>query len=116
MSGVTVLNVIEKCDNYIWPFANVIFASAILIAALCFVLFLVFLAIDKPKAALSTFIVSCILFVGCYIWKDDVCKNTHELIQYEVTVSDEVKLDEFLKHYKIIDQRGKIFIVEEIKK
>lgn len=33
---------------------------------------------------------------------------------YKVTVSDEVPMTEFLEHYEIIDQEGKIFIVREV--
>lgn len=33
--------------------------------------------------------------------------------QYKVTVSDEVSMNEFYERYEIIDQKGKIYIVEE---
>jgi predicted ABC-type sugar transport system permease subunit len=33
--------------------------------------------------------------------------------QYKVTISDEVSMNEFLEHYEIIDQEGKIFTVRE---
>lgn len=33
---------------------------------------------------------------------------------YKVTISDEVPMNEFLEHYEIIDQEGKIFIVREV--
>lgn len=35
--------------------------------------------------------------------------------QYKVTISDDVSMNEFNDKYKIIDQEGKIFIVEERK-
>lgn len=35
--------------------------------------------------------------------------------QYKVTISDEVSMNEFIKHYEVIDQDGKIFIVTEKK-
>ena len=33
--------------------------------------------------------------------------------QYKITVSDEVPMNEFLGHYEIIDQEGKIYTVRE---
>lgn len=33
--------------------------------------------------------------------------------QYKVTISDEVKINEFLEKYEIIDQEGKIYTVRE---
>lgn len=33
---------------------------------------------------------------------------------YKVTISDEVPMNEFLEHYEIVDQEGKIFIVREV--
>lgn len=33
--------------------------------------------------------------------------------QYKVTISDEVSMNEFLEHYEIIDQGGKIYTVRE---
>jgi hypothetical protein len=33
--------------------------------------------------------------------------------QYKVTISDEVKMNEFYERYKVIDQEGKIYTVEE---
>ena len=33
--------------------------------------------------------------------------------RYKVTISDEVKMNEFYEKYKVIDQEGKIYTVEE---
>lgn len=33
--------------------------------------------------------------------------------QYQVTISDEVPMTEFIEHYEVIDQDGKIFTVRE---
>ena len=33
--------------------------------------------------------------------------------QYKVTISEEVTMAEFLEHYEVIDQDGKIFTVRE---
>lgn len=32
---------------------------------------------------------------------------------YKVTISDEVKMNDFLEKYEIIDQEGKIYVVRE---
>ena len=33
--------------------------------------------------------------------------------RYEVSITNEVSFNEFAQHYKIIDQRGEIYVVEE---
>ena len=33
---------------------------------------------------------------------------------YKITISDEVPMNDFLEHYEIVDQEGKIFIVREV--
>lgn len=33
--------------------------------------------------------------------------------QYKVTISDEVLMNDFLEHYEIVDQEGKIYTVRE---
>jgi hypothetical protein len=51
--------------------------------------------------------------VGCAMgFGVDGAPIEHET-QYKVTISDEVSMNEFLEHYEIIDQEGKIFTVRE---
>jgi hypothetical protein len=38
--------------------------------------------------------------------------TTHK-VQYKVTISDEVSMNEFLEKYEIIEQEGKIYTIEE---
>lgn len=38
-----------------------------------------------------------------------------DYIQYKVTISDEVSMNEFTEKYKILDQEGKIFTIREKK-
>lgn len=38
---------------------------------------------------------------------------TETTMQYEVIIDDSVSLTEFYEHYNVIEQRGKIFVVEE---
>lgn len=33
--------------------------------------------------------------------------------QYEVTIDENVKFNEFMEHYKVIEQHGQIYIIEE---
>lgn len=40
-------------------------------------------------------------------------KTTEYETRYKVTISDEVSMNEFLEHYEIIDQEGKIYTVRE---
>ena len=39
--------------------------------------------------------------------------NIIDHIEYQVTISDSVNLNEFLEHYEIIDQQGKIYTIKE---
>ena len=39
--------------------------------------------------------------------------NEEDVVRYEVTVSEEVNLTDFTERYKIIEQRGDIYVIEE---
>lgn len=81
-----------------------------------------------------TFIIGIISFVDSYDWTYMVLGGILGVIfgcivgvgaggifdapiayetQYKVTISDEVSMTEFLEHYEVIDQDGKIFTVRE---
>ncbi len=54
------------------------------------------------------------LFIGGFLC-GVTSKETDEIdyIKYQVTVSDEVSLNEFIDKYEILDQEGKIYTVKE---
>lgn len=39
--------------------------------------------------------------------------NETEITRYEVTISDEVNYNEFAEKYNVIEERGKILVIEE---
>lgn len=45
---------------------------------------------------------------ACPIDSDEI-----DYIEYKVTISDEVSMNEFLDYYEILDQEGKIYTVKE---
>lgn len=53
------------------------------------------------------------IVVGVCVLAGWVTNEPQYETQYKVTVSDEVSMNEFLEHYEIIDQEGKIYIVKE---
>jgi hypothetical protein len=54
---------------------------------------------------LTTLLTSILLWVANY--------DVPDVIQYEVTISEEVSLIEFNEKYEIIDQRGDIYVIQE---
>lgn len=40
-------------------------------------------------------------------------KNSVHHMEYKVTINDSVKMNDFLEHYEILDQEGKIYTVRE---
>ena len=52
------------------------------------------------------------MFFGLIYGFADAPQTAYET-QYKVAISDEVKMNEFLEKYEIIDQEGKIYTVRE---
>lgn len=54
------------------------------------------------------FVVGCLFGTPCVdLWAEKI-----EVEQYKVLITDEVKMNEFLEKYEIIDQEGKIYTVQ----
>lgn len=53
------------------------------------------------------------IFTGALFGAIFTAPTTETTMRYEVTVDDSVSLTEFYEHYKVIEQRGGIFVVEE---
>lgn len=54
-------------------------------------------------------VIPAIAFVGCIL-----TANKEETIQYQVLLSDNVVMSEFINNYTIIEQKGITFIVEAV--
>lgn len=101
MNGVTVLN--SYVTNGV-PIAILLFIGAVLIFVCCVRNF----AKDENACGVLLLILSLVVAgVGVFFWfiPSRTC--------YEVTINDEVTLKEFQECYKIINQRGDIYVVEE---
>lgn len=101
MEGVTILNTIMA-------------PSAIIVAIIGVVVLLLgifmYLKGDEKACGLAAMIMGVIMFTIFGIYSLEREKK----IQYEVIVDENVKFNEFMKHYKIIEQHGQIYIVEEL--
>ena len=60
--------------------------------------------------AIISSILSTILCLGIMGF---INKDATDTVRYEVTVSEEVNLTDFTERYKIIEQRGDIYVIEE---
>lgn len=104
MDGVTVLN--SYATNGI-PVAILLFIGAVLIFVCCVRDF----AKDENACGVLLLILSLVISgFGVFFWfvPSRTC--------YEVIINDDVTLKEFQERYKIIDQRGDIYVVEVLEK
>lgn len=103
MDGVTVLNIIECHGISSWWYV---------IPAIFLILLIVF-DIFECKLGSFIFLVCTIISLLILGYKDNTVPNGK--YQYEVVIDKgkEVSLVEFQEHYKIIEQRGQIYVVEE---
>ena len=61
-----------------------------------------------PAIISSVLSTAIVLGIAGYINKDAT-----DTVRYEVTISEEVNLTEFIERYEIIEQRGDIYVIEE---
>lgn len=113
MQGVTILNTVYSQKSA--AIALLLFAAFGL--AFSAVIFFVNLTSTPKNRSFTAGFLSVVLFlcsltvlaVGCIV-------NQEKDISYEVTVDDSVSLAEFYEHYEVINKRGDIWTVKEIKK
>jgi hypothetical protein len=114
MTGVEILAMEEVAVAFGWNIWGMLFGF-LLAAGICA---LVGLGVGVAEGAGNgwvTFISSALiggLIMGLAFGSIGGEPTIYET-QYKVTVSDEVPMNEFLKRYEIIDQKGKIYIVRE---
>lgn len=118
IDGVEILNetiVYGYSTNFNWEVFWILFGTAIVVATLFFI---ACWNGDEDWANafgvwIMVFIITGFLSVvaGFSAAKPDPDIIDH--IEYQVTISDSVNLNEFLEHYEIIDQQGKIYTIKE---
>lgn len=106
MAGVEILNQIEVVETQIGIGLGWVFLIGVAIFALIFVIS----GFDELGAIAGAIVGVCIAIVMVLATAEGVPTGEY---QYEVIVEDNVNLQEFYDHYDIIEQRGKIFVVEE---
>ena len=100
MDGVTILNTIPE-RSYPW-------VLIIIVLAINIIGFIIGCIKDKDGLkVISALFGTMMLILMC--WSP---LHVHPT-RYEVSITDEVSFNEFAQHYKIIDQRGEIYVVEE---
>ena len=100
MDGVTILNTMPE-RSFPW-------VVAIIVLAINIIGFIIGCIKDNDGLrGISALFGTIMLFLMC--WSPLHAHPT----RYEVSITDEVSFNEFTQHYKIIDQRGEIYVVEE---
>ena len=107
INGVEVLKIIEIKPHYL---GGTIFGLIVLILGILLVL--------KCKRIDDKFILSFfpIIFGGmclCLLLFAYIHKDRFEYNEYQVTISDEVKITEFNEKYEILDIDGEIYTIRE---
>lgn len=116
MSGVEILNQFEVVTKTVFSWKS-FWIGAILGAALAIVIILLVTASDFDW---STFGIMCAIFIpivgilfalfaGFLIAPTPVEYETH----YEVSITEEVNMKEFMDKYEILETRGSIYTVRE---
>ena len=103
MDGVTILNTLPANDLSIpfWISIGFIMVSSV-VAILSFI---------KEEDAML--VVSIGAFCMSLVITFVILPNAQHSDRYEVCITDDVSFNDFTQHYKIIDQRGEIYVVEE---
>ena len=109
MEGIEVLNEIKDVCIPTWCIVTII------IFLLIMILIGKFKKIETIRGVAVYFIsllvgFICILLTCCILGKNNI------YYRYEVTIDENVNKEEFSDKYKIIDKRGKIYVIEEKQK
>lgn len=121
MNGVTILNekVVHVLPSYLVWFALAVFVIGIISA---YILDKINLS-DIIEAILVAICYACILgliILMSYILMFTFIPNSEiatsdDYIEYQVTIDNDVKLNEFMNKYQIIEQKGKLYTIRENK-
>lgn len=119
MDGVTILNTVEKTVQVAGEFNAAAAGTALIISIIVVALIGFAIGYNEREVILGLILGALFglvlgIFIGAIfgsIFAEPPMIET--TTQYEVTLDDSVSMNEFTEHYKIIEQRGKIFVVEE---
>ena len=110
MDGITILNTIVVDECALWVFPTALSLGIVCIGA--FLLMLdtrggtdtICLGIISVLALIS---VCTIVLISQFRWR------TNERNQYECIIDDSVSINEVYENYNVIEQRGKIWVLED---
>jgi hypothetical protein len=110
MQGVEILNTTYKYASLIAP---TYILQLMLVCIIIGVIGILTIDYEKIQKIVIVFFVAgaigtIVSVIGAFIPTDRIADT-----RYQVTVSDEVTLNEFYEHYEVIAQDGKIFTVRE---
>ena len=105
LEGINVLNTIPIMEYSIWFYIG----SYVAILGICgFIL----AAISEAINGLILFVILLVLGFGCLVTTEGDKKPSGKYT-YQVTISDDVKMQEFNEKYVIQSQEGKIYTIRE---
>lgn len=115
MAGVEILATEKVVSEYGQCFSWDLFWGMFLTALVfCIFISILYLVAGHVEIGLCLIIIGVIVSVlFSYIAANFAQEPIAYKNQYKVTISDEVGMNEFNKRYKVIDQEGKIYTVEE---
>ena len=103
MGGVSILNIVPACNGIVvgWiAFGIMIVSLGLLIASI---------AAEWDENLAITFIVICLFSL---LFTLGGFTSTHAQ-RYEVSLSEDTDMQEFLERYTVVEQRGQIYTVED---
>jgi hypothetical protein len=114
MTGVEILSTTEVITDFVWNYwlAGFIYIGVIIVCGLAG--YLCSDRLDKFENTIIGCVVGAIIGLLIYILSAAItAKPAAYKMEYKVTISDEVSMNEFLDKYEIIEQEGKIYTVRE---
>lgn len=104
--GITILNTTAVTGLPTW-----VMVSAFIIFVTGLIVFAVSMILDGPVwITTSSLIISLSIMVTCGILQ---CIIKTDKYRYECTIDDSVSYNEVVENYKIVEQRGDIWVLED---
>lgn len=118
MEGITIINTIPiyaVANAWMVTVAMYCLLAALAIAIVAYIF--AHLACNTTSAVLVSISLALIIitlaFVVIYSLSDKTNTDVIEKYQYEVLIEDSVRFNDFNDKYKVVDNRGEIYIIEE---
>ena len=113
MAGVEILATEKVVSETAFGWTG--FWTSVVVLGIFFI-FVAILEICSGEIGMAAFTIimgAIVTLVFSFLMGDANSKPIAHKTRYKVTISDEVKMNEFYERYEVIDQEGKIYTVEE---